>query len=765
MLKDKRVIGFASLAIGVIVILNFAFFSKAGAGFWTEITMLPSDQQWYSFTSFTSSADGTKLIAGSTGNVFTSSDSGATWNEQVGSGPRVWKQIISSADGNTLFAIQFSFSPTYMLKSVDGGATWTDVIDAGLFNNGLTEWGQITMSADGTKVAARRFSGPGVVYTSSDGGTTWNERNGLTFNPVGSIAYSPDGSKLVFTTYSGFGNHRLYISTDDGLTETDVSAALAAPIFWNYHYGIAMSYDGSIIYVAGGRFVSQDGGTTWTDRGSGVGGLYLGSSYDGLVLLAINGSDTPFSGSSDGGETWVEYSPFDQDAVAGAITSNGLKLYVTLTTGQIYVADTNASIPVITMTSPSEGQTIPSWNPNINWGASGACSYSYDNITFTPTSCFTNTVPLDPNVSASTSYIYLRGENHSGVTNLVRTYVFELPVTWTTQVAAGDQEWIGVAASTDGTKVVAVNSSGDVSLSSDGGTSWAGFTDQSIHIWRDIAVSGDGTKVIASVNGGYLYGSSDNGATLTEQTSAGTGSRVVAMSSNGTKMAAVEKGRHVYTSVDSGATWTEQTASGQRSWRDVAISADGLKIVAVEANASIHTSEDGGNTWTEQVAAGSRNWSGVASSDDGSFIVAVPEGDYIYTSSDSGATWTEQTASDQRDWSSVDTSSDGLKVVATDYNYGSGGYIYTSEDGGATWTEQTTLGAQLWSAVASSSDGETLAVVYLSSGSGGKVYLSADGGATWEEHLSGSSWTDVTVSDDGRIFFLTDDSSCDGSCE
>ena len=57
------------------------------------------------WTSITSSADGTKLAAtAKNGAVFTSSNSGATWTPQAGSGNRAWTSITSSADGTKLAA-------------------------------------------------------------------------------------------------------------------------------------------------------------------------------------------------------------------------------------------------------------------------------------------------------------------------------------------------------------------------------------------------------------------------------------------------------------------------------------------------------------------------------------------------------------------------------------------------------------------------------------------------------------------------------------
>jgi hypothetical protein len=95
--------------------------------------------------SIASSVDGTRLAAAASGEIYTSSDAGATWTDQKAAGRREWKSIASSADGTCLAAAAFGDIYT----SSDAGATWTDQKAAG-----SRYWQSIASSADGSRLAA-----------------------------------------------------------------------------------------------------------------------------------------------------------------------------------------------------------------------------------------------------------------------------------------------------------------------------------------------------------------------------------------------------------------------------------------------------------------------------------------------------------------------------------------------------------------------------------------------------------------------------------
>jgi len=244
---------------------------------------------------------------------------------------------------------------------------------------------------------------------------------------------------------------------------------------------------------------------------------------------------------------------------------------------------------------------------------------------------------------------------------------------WYAQTNAGiNRNWMAVASSSDGSKLVAVVASGQIYTSTDSGATWT--PRDSSRSWLLVASSSDGSKLVAAVNGGQIYTSTDSGVTWTAQISGSRSWIAVASSSDGNKLVAAVNGGQIYTSTDSGVTWTAQI-SGSRNWMAVASSSDGSKLVAAVGNGQIYTSTDSGVTWTAQ-NSGSGNWRSVASSSDGNKLVAVVNGGQIYTSTDSGVTWTPRDSS--RSWLLVASSSDGSKLVAAV----NGGGIYTQPNSG-----------------------------------------------------------------------------------
>ncbi|MFZ4764876.1 MAG: InlB B-repeat-containing protein, partial [Roseimicrobium sp.] len=122
------------------------------------------------------------------GQIYTSTDSGATWTARESS--RSWRSIASSADGSKLAAV---VSSGQIYTSTDSGATWTA-------RESSRQWYAITSSADGSKLAAV-VSG-GQIYTSTDNGASWTARNSGT-RSWRSVASSADGSKLAAVVSSG----------------------------------------------------------------------------------------------------------------------------------------------------------------------------------------------------------------------------------------------------------------------------------------------------------------------------------------------------------------------------------------------------------------------------------------------------------------------------------------------------------------------------------------------------------------------------------
>ena len=104
----------------------------------------------------------------------------------------------------------------------------------------------------------------------------------------------------------------------------------------------------------------------------------------------------------------------------------------------------------------------------------------------------------------------------------------------------------------DGTKIIAVIRSplsGLIHRSTNSGATWTAQTDSSVkRNWQSVASSSDGTKLVAVESNGLIYGSSDSGATWTAQTSAGGRNWYsVASSEDGNKIDAVVQNGEIWT--------------------------------------------------------------------------------------------------------------------------------------------------------------------------------------------------------------------------
>ena len=155
-----------------------------------------------------------------------------------------------------------------MYTSSNSGGTWTRAT-SGLPSS--VEWNSITLSSDGTKLAAAVYGGGinGGIYTSSNSGGTWTrEISGLRGSSINwnSITSSADGTKLAVVAQGG----GIYTSSNSGGTWTLETSGLPSSSNWR---SITSSSDGTKLAAAvygGGIYTSYDSGGTWTRATSGL---------------------------------------------------------------------------------------------------------------------------------------------------------------------------------------------------------------------------------------------------------------------------------------------------------------------------------------------------------------------------------------------------------------------------------------------------------------------------------------------------------------
>jgi hypothetical protein len=303
--------------------------------------------------------------------------------------------------------------------------------------------------------------------------------------------------------------------------------------------------------------------------------------------------------------------------------------------------------------------------------------------------------------------------------------------------------WESVAASADGSKIVAVSNSrskatGGIYISTNSGTDWNISTNANLD-WEAVASSADGSKLIAAFGlpstSGLVLISTNSGVTWAPANILPPAAEwnSVASSADGTKLTAVAVNvPAIYTSTNSGADWMRQTNGLAGAGFDyVACSADGNKLIAAAGgpgDGDLYTSTNAGMTWIQASNAPLANWYSVASSADGNQLLACSYySGNVYISKNAGVNWV-QTGLPTDDWNSVASSADGTKLVAlanggsATVGAGSGG-IWTSKDSGTTWVSNAVQSAA-WTCAAMSADGNELIAGVGFRSTSGWIYVS-----------------------------------------
>lgn len=515
------------------------------------------------------SDDGTRLIIGcSSGYLYTSVNGGLNWTQRTGAGSRSWQGVAISADGVTMTAAYSntgSSTTGYVYTSVDGGVTWTQRVSAG-----VRYWKSIDMSADGATLFATAaqttvYEAPQDIFRSSDGGASWTQQSGLgqIIDSGTGVVVSRDGQTVVVTDRPT-DNPTIKISSDGG------AAWAHTQEFDSYYYSQPLSVSGNgqtilMPSLQGPVVLTRDQGATWEMvsgiRSADVGWTDVATTLDGQkVWLGNWWPSGPIQYSSDSGASWSGLNSMgshDWDGIA--VSADGT--YVT---------------------------------------ATGGCSWAET---------------------------YLHVSSDGGAT-------------WQQKMTDQPRSWDQLAMSTDGRVQIATECGGYIYSSSDYGQTWTTHFTDATRSWTDVAVSADGTRLVATVYNGGVYISNDSGATWAQSMGAGThrfyravmsadGEKIVIATYNG----AVGEGL-LYVSNDGGGTWQSIDTLTPLGWQSLAMSADGSHIAASSeadaVNPGIYISTDGGATWALQTTPQMALYE-LAMSGDGSVIYAVNSwGDLVY---------------------------------------------------------------------------------------------------------------------------------------
>jgi photosystem II stability/assembly factor-like uncharacterized protein len=213
------------------------FISTNSGASWSTPTSPTARNGW---SGLASDSTGLHLVAVAAlaGDIWASSDSGATWTDQTSSGPAHglnWVSVASDSTGSHLVAVEGgvgfvggSTGAGDIWTSADFGTTWTDQTSSGAAHN--QSWSSVASDATGTNLVAVGLG----IWTSTDSGKTWTQQaaNIGTYVWV-SVASSADGSHLVAATAApgrGFASNSgdLWTSSDSGVTWINGTACTLA---------------------------------------------------------------------------------------------------------------------------------------------------------------------------------------------------------------------------------------------------------------------------------------------------------------------------------------------------------------------------------------------------------------------------------------------------------------------------------------------------------------------------------------------------------
>jgi len=265
-------------------------------------------------------------------------------------------------------------------RSLDGGATWTNLDDGhlGEFSGAIKGLAVAPEDANVLYLGALRG-----VYRSTDGGATWElAGSGLAYRTTAGVSVSGDGRRLYAPTLGG-GVYAADVDAESHDLSWDESSHLVATID---HVQVTVDpSDSATIYASaypGGLFKSTDGGRTWSECNFGMASFEITDpSRQGYYAFAVAPSDPAvlYLGlygvgvyrSEDGAATWRPVDGAAREMGGRHVTSlivdpvDADRVYVATEDGVFFSQDGGAH-----WTEMSRGLDVPDVRV-LAWGADG----------------------------------------------------------------------------------------------------------------------------------------------------------------------------------------------------------------------------------------------------------------------------------------------------------------------------------------------------------------------------------------------------------
>ena len=197
-----------------------------------------------------------------------SADGGATWqpsNKGLQNRPvtRMWADPSSAS---TLYSLTFNG----LYRTTDAGAEW-NLLDTGLNNPGSTFAAALAITPSDPAVlyaGGNTFNSPAIVK-SIDGGATWSPSGAGVNSSVTGLAVDPTNASVVYAGTS----FQVMKSTDGGATWAQSNTGINFGSVFNF---VIDPTNSSVVYAAaggsGGVFKTTNGGANWTQSNTGLPG-------------------------------------------------------------------------------------------------------------------------------------------------------------------------------------------------------------------------------------------------------------------------------------------------------------------------------------------------------------------------------------------------------------------------------------------------------------------------------------------------------------
>ena len=340
-----------------------------------------------------------------------SKDGGQTWtrnNYQPGSfaGGAFTLGTFSAVNDSTAFIIAAGVDAAGtanngVFKTINGGKNWTKLpgaFSAASFPNFVYFWNINEGVAIGDAYPNQYFE----IYTSSNGGQTWNQvqaanqANGNAEWGLNSgIHLRVVNGTIYFTTSGG----RLFKSSDKGKNWTAINTPATSNNYLSFDF--KNDNEGMVVFSntsAGEKFVytTNNGGATWTPQTGGDYSFLRQIKYDASRNIYFSTSNFGLAYSSDNGATWTRHPSFINLSL-GALHILPNNKVLTGGWGGIYYSTNYTGInPTVTSASSSDKNKINIYfSDNINETSAAVTSkyivtYAYSK----GTANITDTIPV-----------------------------------------------------------------------------------------------------------------------------------------------------------------------------------------------------------------------------------------------------------------------------------------------------------------------------------------------------------------------------------